>query len=240
MTNDGSVMTRAEDALPTQQRITDAALTLFAAKGFAATGIREIADAVGITTASLYHYMGTKEDLLVHIMTEGLTRFASAARLAVSDLADPARQLVAMVRVHVATEATQRRMSLVIDNEIRALTKPADVVHLRDAYEDLWRQSISAGVEAGAFHVADPALARLALLEMCNGVAQWFRPGGALTLAEVCDRFSDMSLSLIQARDRDPVEPVSVASLEMRSAEHEIAVVRNAYASFCSPELGVG
>ena len=239
MTNDGSVMTRAEEALPTQQRITDAALTRFASKGFAATGIREIADAVGITTASLYHYMGTKEDLLVHIMTEGLTRFASAARLAAADLADPARQLVALVRVHVATEAMQRRMSLVIDNEIRALTRSADVVQLRDAYEDLWRQPIDVGVEAGVFHVADPALARLALLEMCNGVAQWFRPDGALRLAEVCDRFSDMALSLTQARDEDTGEILSTATLNMRGAEHEIAVVRDAFARFCSPEVGV-
>ena len=40
-------------------------VALFAAKGFHGTGIRELADAAGLSSATLYHYMGTKEDLLV-------------------------------------------------------------------------------------------------------------------------------------------------------------------------------
>jgi AcrR family transcriptional regulator len=237
MTEPRQAMRAAEEAVPTQQRVTDAALTLFAAKGFAATGIREIAEAAGLSSAALYHYMGTKQDLLVHLMSEGLTRFAAASRQAIADLTGPERHLIALTRVHVATEAMMSRMSLVIDGEVRSLSDGKGVLSLRDDYEALWTHTISLGVASNAFHVAQPRLARLALLEMCNGVVHWFSPGGQLSLAEVCDHFSDMALSLLGARDAVTREPVTCASLAMRSAEHEIGIVRATFASFGSPDM---
>lgn len=230
-------MRAAEDAVPTQNRVTDAALTLFSVKGFAATGIREIADAAGLSSATLYHYMGTKEDLLIHLMSEGLRRFVSAARQAMSDLAGPERQLVGLTRVHVATEAVMRRMSVVIDGEVRSLSEGGHVLELRDEYEALWGHTISLGVASGAFLVAQPRLARLALVEMCNGVAHWFSPGGQLTLPQVCDYFSDMALALLGARDRATGAPVTCESLGMRPATHEISLVRASYAGFSSPDI---
>ncbi len=49
-------------------KVQRAAVLLFAAHGFAATGIRELGAAAGINSATLYHYTGSKEDLLVSIM----------------------------------------------------------------------------------------------------------------------------------------------------------------------------
>lgn len=51
-----------------RQQILDAALGLFAQKGYAATTIREIVDAVGITAPSLYYYFGSKEGLYMELM----------------------------------------------------------------------------------------------------------------------------------------------------------------------------
>jgi AcrR family transcriptional regulator len=230
-------MRPARVGAPTQQRLTDAALTLFATKGYAATGIREIAEAADLTSAALYHYMGTKEDLLIHLMTEGLQRFVSASRQALVDLPGAERELVALTRVHVATETVMRRLSLVIDGEVRSLTDGAGVLALRDEYESLWAGTISLGLSAGAFNVAEPRLARLALVEMCNGVAQWFSPQGQLSLSQVCDHFSDMALALLGARDPLAGTPVTCASLQMRPASHEIGLVRASYASFGAPDL---
>ncbi|WP_227997985.1 TetR/AcrR family transcriptional regulator [Nocardia australiensis] len=52
----------------TKIAIRDAALKLFAAKGFEQTSLREVADAVGITKASLYYHYASKLDLLVAII----------------------------------------------------------------------------------------------------------------------------------------------------------------------------
>ncbi|MEE9912361.1 MAG: TetR/AcrR family transcriptional regulator [Deltaproteobacteria bacterium] len=51
-----------------RQRILDAALELFAQKGYATTTIREIVDTVGITAPSLYYYFGNKEGLYMELM----------------------------------------------------------------------------------------------------------------------------------------------------------------------------
>jgi AcrR family transcriptional regulator len=68
--------------MSTRRRIQDAALQLFAAKGFFATGIREIADRVGVTTAALYHYMGSKDELLIEIMVSSMTHSPALCRRA--------------------------------------------------------------------------------------------------------------------------------------------------------------
>ncbi|MFC9660738.1 TetR/AcrR family transcriptional regulator [Nocardia sp. NPDC127606] len=52
----------------TKQAIRDAALQLFAAKGFEQTSLREVADVVGITKASLYYHYASKLDLLLAII----------------------------------------------------------------------------------------------------------------------------------------------------------------------------
>jgi AcrR family transcriptional regulator len=51
-----------------RQQILDAALVLFARKGYATTTIREIVDAVEITAPSLYYYFGNKEGLYMELM----------------------------------------------------------------------------------------------------------------------------------------------------------------------------
>ena len=56
-------MTQTQTQLGTGDRIHRAAVRLFATHGFAGTGIRKIADEAGVTVASLYHYVGTKEEL---------------------------------------------------------------------------------------------------------------------------------------------------------------------------------
>ena len=52
----------------TKQAIRDAAVALFAAKGFEQTSLREVADVVGITKASLYYHYASKLDLLLAII----------------------------------------------------------------------------------------------------------------------------------------------------------------------------
>ncbi len=61
-----------------RQQILDAALGLFAQKGYAATTVREIVDAVGITAPSLYYYFGNKEGLYMELMQTHCAQIDSA------------------------------------------------------------------------------------------------------------------------------------------------------------------
>ena len=187
----------------TAERIKSAAVQLFAQKGFEATAIREIADVAQVSTSSLYHYIDNKDELLTEIMTTAMLKLIRCS-LAVVDPADPPpERLVALVRCHVGMQIIDRLPALVTDNEIRALRGEdrLKVVLLRDDYEDRWTRALIEGKQEGCFDVAVPKVARLALLEMCNGVARWYRDDGPMQIPEICDHFATLALSMVNAQD---------------------------------------
>jgi AcrR family transcriptional regulator len=183
------------DRLPTKQRIEQAALQLFAAKGFEATGIREIADRAGLSTSALYHYMGSKDELLVAFMVESMT------------------------------ELTRVTAAALAEAELRAVSDAAftKVMQLRDGYERMWAETLEGGRRSGEFSFGNARLTRLALLEMCNGVARWYSDRGPMHPAEIADSFADLALAMVGAR-RDGV-PVRTADLPGRPTGEILALV---------------
>lgn len=198
-------------AVSTRERVRQAAVKLFAAKGFHGTGIRDLAQEAELSSASLYHYMGTKEDLLVAIMSESLRRLLDAAEETTAGLTDPASRLGTLVALHVLAHAIQPDDTRVVDNEVHALTAGAraEVVGLRDAYERLWADAIDDGVAAGIFHTGQPSVTRLALLEMCSGVARWYSPRGPLNLDQLASHYAELAM-----RALDCASPLPATSLQ--------------------------
>jgi len=75
-------MTRAEQAARTRQVALDAARALFAERGFAATSLQDIADAMGVRKANVYYYFKTKAAILDALLDErmiGLEALLAAA-----------------------------------------------------------------------------------------------------------------------------------------------------------------
>jgi AcrR family transcriptional regulator len=202
------------------ERVRAAAVKLFAAKGFHGTGIRDLAQEAELSSASLYHYMGTKEDLLVEIMATSLRRLLDAAAKATAGAADPVARLRALVALHVLAHAAQPAETRVVDNEVDALSDAARarVVALRDEYEGLWAQAIEDGAAAGVFHTAHPAVTRLALLEMCSGVARWYSPRGPLPLDGLAVHYAELALRALG-------HPGEVAVTDLRPCLEVVAQV---------------
>jgi AcrR family transcriptional regulator len=188
----------------TERNIYDAALRLFAKKGFEGTGIREIADAAGVTTSTLYHYMGSKDDLLIAIMQTGMQALQAGAGEVLVRHEDPRVQLGGIVKVHVWVHGVRQLATRVTDTEVRSITGDAraEVLARRDAYEEVWRDVVRRGLEADLFAVRNARLAATALLSMCTGVAQWYRADGAISLDDICDDHAEWALSMVGA-DRD-------------------------------------
>lgn len=212
----------------TRRRIQDAALQLFAAKGFFGTGIREIADQVGVTTATLYHYMGSKDELLIEIMTSVMTQLIRTAEESVATAGEPAAELATLVRAHVGYHALDPLRSMVNDDELRALSgQPlARIMKLRDRYEKLWTQTLDRGLASGVFHISDAKITRLALLEMCNGVDRWYSSTGPMGPGEVAEVFADLALAMVDAR-RDG-QPVRLSDLACAPTEQVLKIARRA------------
>ena len=184
-----------------EKRIVDAAVHLFASRGFSATGIRQIANNAHVTSSALYYYAPNKNALLVKVMIDGLTELLSSAEKVIGHSTEPIDSIRGLVRVHVTFGTSDPERARVIDNEVQWLegSDRAYVVGLRDKYESLWSQAITDGVDEGKFSVRNVRLARLAILEMCNGAAHWYHPDGSLSIATVVDVFQDMALALLHA-----------------------------------------
>jgi TetR/AcrR family transcriptional regulator, cholesterol catabolism regulator len=190
------------------QLVQRAAVELFAERGYTATGIRDIARHVGLTSAALYHYTGGKELLLAGVMRDSLVEMHKSGRQAVGFSPDPVVQLARLVKMHVGVQAFNPCSARVTDSEVRSLTAAnrAVVVGLRDQYEALWQRVLDDGVRSGAFAIADTRIARLAVLETCNGVVNWFKPGGRLSVAEIQEYFVQLACRMAGARLVAPAE----------------------------------
>ncbi len=176
------------------------AIALFARQGFAATGIREVGREVGLSSAALYHYAPTKQDLLAGVMAQCLAALDDAAAVA-SEAIDPAQRLARLVAVHVGLSAVNPATCRVTDEEVRSLTESnlSAVLTVRDRYEARWAATLRDGSSAGVFAVVDARLTRLALLDMCSGVAAWYRQSGPAGIKEIQLQFAELALRLVGA-----------------------------------------
>jgi AcrR family transcriptional regulator len=208
-----------DDGRRIDPRIWEAAVRLFAAKGFAATGIREIADAAGLSVSAMYYYVENKEDLLVQIMRDAQERLVGAGRRVAETFPEPATALAGLVVLHVIAHARSPLEARVVDSELRALGEDGrrEMVALRDQYEAVWHDVLVRGVHEGVFSVRQLSATRLALLDICNGVSAWYSPGGALGIEQLAVEFADLALALVRAADGGV--PIHVGDLGLPRAE---------------------
>ncbi|HAY44612.1 MAG TPA: TetR/AcrR family transcriptional regulator [Micrococcaceae bacterium] len=176
-----------------------AAVARFAQQGFAATGIRELGTAAGINSATLYHYVGSKHDLLVRIISDCLKAMINGGRDALSTAQTPTHQLAQLIAFHVAFTATNPQTARVAEYEMRSLTPVAreEMQQLRDEYEALFTEVLNEGDKSGEFNTPDLTMARLAVMEMGTGVAHWYRPHGRLSLDQVQQNFVAMAYRIL-------------------------------------------
>src|SRR5207248_7148396 len=88
------------------EQVYAAALRLFREKGYHATSMQDIAAAVGLYKGSLYHYIGSKEDLLVRVFERAMgSLLAEVERIAADPSLQPLDQLRLVIQAHVCAVA---------------------------------------------------------------------------------------------------------------------------------------
>jgi TetR/AcrR family transcriptional regulator, cholesterol catabolism regulator len=181
-----------------RQELIAAAAKLFAENGYAATSIADLTEATGLTAGGLYHYIGSKEALLVAICDELLEPLLAQAReIAASDELSPNGQLRALLRAWLAHIESHRDHMLVFSQERQVIEREPQWRAVRRARKD-FEQTLDAilrrGEESGTMTFEDRGLAMLALLGMVNYTPQWLRPRGRLSAEEIADRYCNLIL----------------------------------------------
>jgi TetR/AcrR family transcriptional regulator, cholesterol catabolism regulator len=175
----------------------DAAATLFRERGFAGATTRELASVVGIHSASMYHHVRSKEDLLYVLCTESLTKVAEDAEAAVASENEPLAQLHALIVAHLTTSLFDQDKHATMLTELRSLPtkRRNEVIALRDRYERIVMEVVAAGQADGSLRSDLSArLLTLALLNLLNWTIFWYSPDGELGAAEIARAFASVYL----------------------------------------------
>jgi len=173
----------------TGERVLAEAARLFRTKGYSATTMRELAAALDVNKATLYHYIGGKEDLLYKLSIESLERIITDVSRAIALQSDPLSRLVSAIKAHINTMLADRDKHATMLNELRALTgeRANDVIELRDRYESLIRALLQEGLDRGLIRsdLGSEKYLTLGLLNLLNWTIFWFEPEGELTPQEI-------------------------------------------------------
>jgi AcrR family transcriptional regulator len=184
----------------TRTDILEAALTLFAARGYYGTSLKDVAHAVGLRAPSLYNHIEAKSDLLVEIVFDTLSRVGAELGEAIEAHEDLHDRLYVSTYVYALRHAVHRREALVVNQDARHLPEHDlnRAQALRRFQERQFRQIISDGVTSGLFDVPSPKLASFAIREMCVSAARWFHEGGDFTAEDVARNFAAQAVRMVQ------------------------------------------
>jgi TetR/AcrR family transcriptional regulator, cholesterol catabolism regulator len=186
---------------PRRAQIEEAASALFRDRGYAATSVRDIAQALNLQGGSLYAHMASKEDVLWAIVSRAADRFNSEVGPVAADPdSPPADRLRNMIRAHVGVVTSIQKDAAVFLHEWRFLSvdRRAEMSARRDAYEALFRDTIGDGIASAEFRPVDARLTAMAILSALNGIPTWYRATGGLTADDIADRHAELFLHALE------------------------------------------
>lgn len=170
-------------AAVSRARIIAVAAPLFAEHGYEGASIRDIAQAAGMTTASLYYHFSGKDDLFVAVHARALGAVADAVARATKGLVDPWVRLEAAAAAHSEALLEKGNAAVLLSVMFGGVDSVREeLIAQRDAYERTFFALIEAApMRAGV----DRKLLHLQMLGSINFMAFWFRPGGPMSAADI-------------------------------------------------------
>lgn len=185
---------------PRREQILIAASRLFVKRGFAATSMQDIADAVNITKAGLYHFVDSKEDLLYEIMIVGMDVLLEDVVTPAMRIEDPLERLKLILRNHMLNvsrieSANGNTVTIVVDDVAELRPERREVVDRRKReYFEFVRQTLRDLQARGQLADVNTSVAAFSLLGMVLWTARWRRPDGALSLDEIVNNIITVGL----------------------------------------------
>ncbi len=186
----------------TRDEILEAAAQIFSEKGFHAASMQDIARAVNLQKASLYHHVSSKQEILLALLDKALDILIDTIGKVAAAALPPQEKLREAIRIYLEILTSQRGLSAVLLFEHRSLDADLRARHIprRDRFEGLWRGLLQEGVDAGVFQCRDPALEARALLGVMNWTITWYRADGPLDADEIADQYANMVLNGLLVR----------------------------------------
>ena len=169
-----------------QQRrgeIIDAAAAVFRAKGYRGTSLADIAEQVGMDRATLYYYVGSKEELLDEVVTD-VVRANLLVAEQIRDSTDPAPDKLRQLVLGLMSSFSEHYPFLYVylQENLAHVTEQRQpwaqaMRAVNRRYEQAVESIIREGIERGTLRpVADPRVLAYGLMGMVSWTSRWFHP----------------------------------------------------------------
>ncbi|KDD63458.1 transcriptional regulator, TetR family [Bordetella bronchiseptica OSU553] len=177
-----------------RERILEEAARLFARSGYENSSVADLAAAIGVSKAALYHYFPTKQDIYDAIILETLAGLLQAVTREVERQHEACERLRAFMVGHARYFARHHEqfVTMLIGYSGMALPERADAAQLRDRYEQLLRDLLEQGMATGTLRRLDVAATGRAVLSMLNWMVRWYKPGQGDSAEQIADGYYDL------------------------------------------------
>jgi len=192
----------------TRRRILDATAHALATRGYGATSVKSIADAVGMQDASIYYHFASKDELVLEVLRIGTALAHDAVLDAVAALGedpDPLDALRAAIVAHTVAVLggdDYPRANVRTFGQLPPTVAEPHVAGHR-AYGDVWRRLLQPLLDDGRARPGlDPTAVRLLILGALNWSIEWYDPDGELSPTALAEQMADLTLHGILAGTR--------------------------------------
>jgi AcrR family transcriptional regulator len=192
-------MRAAPDA---RARVLDAAVDLFAERGYDGTSVTQVISRAGVAKGGFYHHFASKEALLYEVYGDLISRQLANMDAILADSLPPAEMLRALIADLVETTAASTRPALVFWREMHRLDdeRTAAYRRARRRYHDAVRKLIRDAQAAGEFaEVASADTVTFTIFGFVNELPLWYRPNGRKRPAQLAAELADLVLAALGA-----------------------------------------
>lgn len=163
---------------------------LFRSQGFDRTTVRDLASAVGIQSGSIFHHFKSKDEILRAVMEQTILYNTALMQAELADVTGVRERLLALIRCELQSimGGTGEAMAVAV-YEWRSLSAQgqAQVLAVRERYEQLWLQVLGEARDAGLL-CGDLAITRRFLTGALSWTSTWFKPQGSMSLEQLADQ----------------------------------------------------
>lgn len=187
----------------TREEILEVAAQIFRQKGFHAASMQEIADAVNLRKASLYHHISSKQEILLDLLDMAMDYLIERTQAIFEQSSPPQDRLCEAIHRYLEALTDYPDLANVLLLEYRSLEPELHERHQprRDQFEKLWRVLIQEGMDAGQFNPGDASMAAKVLLGSMHWAITWYKDGGPLTIQQIASTYSEVLLKGLLVRD---------------------------------------
>ena len=180
------------------QRILDAAISVFAEKGFHSARVSDVANRASVADGTIYLYFHNKEELLMTAINTAFNAFMSRARSELDIIASPSGKLRRLARLHLEALGSNRDLAVVLQMELRQSARflaPFSHQHMVE-YFGLVRAAIRDGQAQGIFRpeLREKIAANCFFGALDEMVTSWVLDETHYRLSDVADAVADIIL----------------------------------------------